>query len=420
VQTSIFAFASDLHDEGIEAVLANVAERGGLDGINPAFVYHAARDVFPHNPRRKVRLTPDGAFFFRPTASLYEGLRIQPSVDELAHERDVLAETCRAAAARGLAVNAWTVFLHLDRPRDHAGCAPRNAFGDVYGTDLCPANPDARAYVRALTADVASHEVETILAESLHHHGLEHGAHHERYFVPLDARTRYLLGLCFCEHCLAEAAGGGVDASAVHAAVRSELAESLATGGEARELDREEIATIAGGELAGYLEARERTVTTLVEDAAEIAAACGKRLALLDLAGAMKGYATGRPAGEPAAAISWQLGLDLERCVPPGHELELLGYASEPDRLRLDVEAYRARVGERSLSVALRPTLPDCDSASNLAEKIRVARDAGMERIDFYHYGFMRLDALDWAREALAAVSAGRRHGQAAARPAET
>ena len=119
----------------------------------------------------------------------------------------------------------------------------------------------------------------------------------------------------------------------------------------------------------------------------------------------MKGYATGRPAGGPAAEISWQLGLDLERCVPPGHELELLGYAAEPDRLRLDLDAYRARVGERGLRVALRPTLPDCDSPSNLAQKVRVAHDAGVARLDFYHYGFMRLDALDWVREALAVAA---------------
>ena len=38
-----------------------------------------------------------------------------------------------------------------------------------------------------------------MLAESLHYHPLEHGAHHERYFVELGTAARLLLGLCFCD-----------------------------------------------------------------------------------------------------------------------------------------------------------------------------------------------------------------------------
>ena len=50
---------------------------------------------------------------------------------------------------------------------------------------------------------------------------------------------------------------------------------------------------------------------------------------------------------------------------------------------------------------ALRPVLPDCDSAENLAAKLRAARDAGVDRVDFYHYGLAPLSALDRIREAL-------------------
>ena len=45
IGTSAFAFASDLADEGVEAVLGNLQDRGGLEGITTAFVYHAARDA---------------------------------------------------------------------------------------------------------------------------------------------------------------------------------------------------------------------------------------------------------------------------------------------------------------------------------------------------------------------------------------
>ena len=62
-----------------------------------------------------------------------------------------------------------------------------------------------RIYARALAVEVARVGVETIVAESLHYHPLEHGYAHERYFVPLGPRARYLLGLCFCRHCLVAA-----------------------------------------------------------------------------------------------------------------------------------------------------------------------------------------------------------------------
>ena len=168
LETSTFAFASDLADEGVDAVLANVQERAGLDAVTAAFVYHAARDVFPHNPLRKVHLADRGEFHFPPDLALYDGLRIQPSVNPAVRERDVLAETCRAAEKRGLRVNAWTVFFHLDRPGEYPDCNTQNAFGDRYPADLCPANPDVRAYVRALAADVSRYEIASVLAESVH------------------------------------------------------------------------------------------------------------------------------------------------------------------------------------------------------------------------------------------------------------
>ena len=406
LETSTFAFATDLADEGVETVLANIQERGGLDGITPAFVYHAARDVFPHNPRRKVHLLDRGEFFFRPDRTRYEGLRIQPRVSPVAREHDVLAETCRAAEKRGLRVHAWTVFLHLDRPDEYPDCATRNAFGDPYPADLCPANPDVRAYVCALVSDVARYEVATVLAESLHYHGLEHGYHHERYFIQLGARARFLLGLCFCEHCLAFAGRLGIDGGAVRTAVREELERVFAGDGLAHyqdELTRDELLAIADGELAAYLDARAETVATLAAEATEVAAVRDRRFVFLELAGAVKGYASGQPTGAPAAETSWRFGVDLARLKRACREIEVLGYAADPERLRLDLEKYRQHLGDCPVALALRPSPPDCETPENLAAKVRLARDLGVVRVDFYHYGFVRLEALDWIRAAVEA-----------------
>jgi hypothetical protein len=317
----------------------------------------------------------------------------------------VLADLCREARARSLRTRAWTVYLHnYTLGEDHPDCACRNAFGDLHLTDLCPSNPDVRAYVKALTADIASKGVATVVAESLHFHGLEHGFHHERYFIDIGALGRYLLGLCFCEHCMAAARDRGVNVDELRTESRRELERRFQSQprAETPELVRETVGAFAGGELAAYLDARCVTVTSLVAEAAEAAAAEGAGFAFIDLSGAVKGYATGRPQGDPAPSIAWRFGIDVGAVAAAGGQVEAIGYAADPERLRLDLGAYRGSIGpDHRLSVILRPMAPDCDSAENLAHKLAVAREAGAVEAGFYHYGFMRLESLDLIRSAL-------------------
>jgi len=86
IDTSVFAFASDLVDEGMATVLDNVAGRAGLGGVTMAAAYHHGRDIFPHNPRRKVAFLEGGAVFFQPDSARYRDLLLQPRVSELARE----------------------------------------------------------------------------------------------------------------------------------------------------------------------------------------------------------------------------------------------------------------------------------------------------------------------------------------------
>jgi hypothetical protein len=386
-------------------VLNNVAERAGAGGITLAAAYHHGRDIFPHNPVRKVQFLDGGAVFFRPEPARFLGLKLQPRVSRLAAETDVLTDLVGKAAGRSQRVRAWTVFLHnYTLGEAHPECATRNAFGDAHLTDLCPANPDVRAYVRALTADVAAHGVGTVVAESLHYHGLEHGFHHERYFIELGRLGRYLLGLCFCQYCMAAARSHGVEADTLRDAVRVELERRFAHDPEPEpaELVRERVEAFAGGELAGYLRARAGIVTSLVAEAADAARTEGAAFAFIDLSGAVKGYATGRPQGEAAPALAWQFGIDLAAIGAACGQVEAIGYAADPDRLRFDLAAYRSVCGPGCrVSVILRPMAPDCDSAANLAAKLAVSADAGAIECSFYHYGFMRLEALDRIRTAL-------------------
>ena len=386
-------------------VLDNAADRAGLGGITMAAAYHQGRDIFPHNPARKVHFLEGDSVFFQPDARRYRGLALQPKVSALAGGSDPLADLCREASARSLRVRAWTVFLHnYTLGAANPDCACRNAFGDAHLTDLCPSNPDTRAYVGALSSDIASKGVASVVAESLHFHGLEHGFHHERYFIELGLFGRFLLGLCFCDHCLEAARRGGVQADGLRSEVRRELERRFAADPkpEPAELVRETVGAFAGGELAGYLEARADTVASLVTEAAQAAASEKAGFAFIDLSGAVKGYATGRPAGGPAAGIAWQFGIDVSKVAAACGQLEAIGYAANPERLHLELAAYRAVIGpERTLSVIMRPMAPDCDGVENLAAKLTIARELGVAEVGFYHYGFMRLESLDLIHAAL-------------------
>src|SRR5918912_1169591 len=98
----MFAFATDLADEGTGVVLDNVQHRAGVDELTLAIAYHAARDIFPHSPSTKVRYLEGGTVFFRPDESRYEGLR--PRVSGLARRGDPLRELRGAADERGMGV----------------------------------------------------------------------------------------------------------------------------------------------------------------------------------------------------------------------------------------------------------------------------------------------------------------------------
>ena len=408
MQTSMLAFATDLHDEGLDTVLGNVQERAGVDGVTMAVAYHDARDIFPHNPVHKVRYLEGGAVFFQPDESRYEGLQLQPCVAELAQTGDPLGALCAAAGERGMDTNAWAVFLHSDRLGcAHPDCSTQNAFGDRYLTDLCPSNLQVRAYASALASDIARYGVSMIFAESLHFHGLAHGYHHERYFEELGAVGIYLLGLCFCVHCLDAAARTGVDSERVHRSVRDELQRRFVSGSGdegSGELSRDRLAAFGGEQLLGYLDARIETVNSL---AAEVSTAAGEgtSVAFLDLSGAEKGFATGHPTGNAAPTVGWRSGVDVTALTKVCDTVEATGYAADPIRLGFDLDAYRDLVADDSrLGLMLRPMPPDCRSADNLAAKVVLARERGLKRIDFYHYGFCRLRSLDWIRQSLTSV----------------
>ncbi|MGW1172728.1 hypothetical protein ACWD4P_03280 [Kitasatospora sp. NPDC002543] len=380
MESSVLAFATDLLDEGADTFFGNLTERAGVGGVTLASVYHEARDVFPHNPRRVVRYLEPGAAYFRPDPVRWLGRRLAPVPSTAIGERDPFAEAAEQARRRGLKLHAWTVFCHNDRLGfAHPDCAPANAFGDRHLTELCPANPEVREYALTLVAELARYGVDAIRAESLHFHGLRHGYHHERYFEELGPTAEALLGVCFCPHCRAAATRAGVPAEEVAEAVRAELRHRLAD--ESAAAEPADLSALADGAFAAYVDASAATVTSLAAELTEQARRHGMRLSFMD-------------GGGPGSG--WLAGIDLPALAQVTDQVETLGYARTPEAVREKIAAFALHgVRPQSMAVILRPMSSDCDGPENLAAKITTLRELGVPEVEFYHYGLMRLSSLD-------------------------
>jgi hypothetical protein len=316
-----------------------------------------------------------------------------------------MAALRKATADRGMSLHAWIVFTHntLLGSR-HPEAVAENVFGDPQPTGLCPANPAVVDYCRALARDVARYDVDSILAESLHYDVLEHGYHHERYLLTIGPIDRLLLGLCFCVYCRARGADAGVDSSRLAEAVRHRLDRLFETASayDAAEASLDALSRLWDGELVAYLHARERAVCDLAAEVMDALAPSDVPLAVIDPAGAFKGYADGDPSGGPATDESWRFGVDPVGLSRSCDELVAVAYASDPERVRADLESYRALTSGRCrLRAALRPMAPDCSGVANLAAKLTALDESEVSRVDFYHYGFLRLEDLDIVRAAL-------------------
>lgn len=402
--SAVYAFTGDLFDSGVGRVLDDLASQG-FSALSLATVYHAARDLLPHNPARIVAHRTEGAHYYLPDRSLYRGMLHPPTSIEITAPR--FTSITSAIAAHDLQWQAWTVYLHNGSlAEQHPEFAIHNAFGDVYVTDLCPSSDAVRDYAVSLTADVARLAPALIVAESLHHAGFGHGYHHERAFVSLSDIGGFLLSLCFCAACRAKASERGVDADQVAAAVRGGVRACLSGQPMPPVLSRENLAAVCGGAVLDYLAARERTVVDLAARCAETARTAGVPFAFMDQTGALKGYVSGTPTGPLAANDAWQLGIDPAAVGRTVNSYVVLAYARDAGRVGDDISAYVQHLGgAASLRCVLRHGGVDYTDPANLAAKTAIARRAGASGIDFYHYGLMPLAGLDAAAAAISAAN---------------
>ena len=387
---AVYGYAWDLAETGVAAVVDELRARH-VNTITLAASYHAGKFIRPKGRDGKVFFPEDGTVYFHPTADRYA--EIKPVPNSILADHDVLDALCRSD---GVAANAWLVLMHNSRIGEtYPNATVMNAFGDRYIYNLCPAAPAARRYAVALCTDLTDHyAVGGITLETPGFLPYGHGYHHEFALVRQNSWLDNLLGLCFCDHCLAGAEEAEIDAARLRVGVRDAIERYLAS-----DLDfSDDMAAafwladvVLDLDLAQFLRWRCDVVSSLV---AEI------RTAVRDDATVAVIPSVARPSGG-----AWYEGSDLAALAVAAGIVEVCFYEASVARIRSDLwDVQRRLSGAGRLHGILRPGHPDLATREAVMDAVAALHAGGVEDIAFYNYGHLRQASLDWMGEALAAL----------------
>ncbi len=388
-EVSVWAYPWDLHDIGIEAVAARLGTQG-VDTISLAASYHAGRFLQPGNPRRRVWFPQDGTVYYALDESRWDDAEIRPlEADIVASEGDHLAELTARRDAGGPKVSCWTVCLHNTRlGMAHPGHVMRTAHGDPQFYALCPSSPAARAYVTGIVAEMSErYRPDRIELESPDFMGFDHGFHHEKDGLGLLPEDRFLLGLCFCRHCMARADAAGVPIAAARDTVRHLLDDAFA-----RELPEPQFPHFPGRgndafaalpELHAYLLWRSEPVTSLISEI-RAAAHAETRVLLIDGEG------------------SWRGGVDLAKAAAACDGVLYCVYFTPAGRVGPELERVRRVIGpDRTLIAGYQLFHPEVVDAADLRTRVAEATPF-VDGFNFYNLGLVPASRLGWIGKALA------------------
>ena len=375
----IFIHPWDITDEGIDDCFDYLGDICGLNQISIAAAYHSGTFVLPHNPKRLVRWE-GGSVFFTPQHSRWRKSRLHPILGDCVDTSGYMAHIVDNARRRDWDVLFFTVFhfSHSMAQRYPDACCV-DAIGERNRGDLCPGNPDVRAYDLAIVEDLmATYGGDGIRHESLGFSGW--GGHFVRNKVGQmpSPRDRYLLGLCFCGHCMERARSTGCDAIALRRTVCEHLYKNLPNPP-----DEEWARTALNERLWEYLEVRCDTVTSLFEEVQEI---------VDQYDGALMAAA----AGNDRDVLG---GLDYSRLYPRLKRVTLRLKGEGPDemeaRLVEDVDNAPAWAEPELMHNQRR-----FKSGEELVDRLLMARKAGVRHHNFHYYGMTRRYQLEWIGQA--------------------
>jgi len=379
--STMWTYVWDLADEGYQEVMQRLRE-ASVTGISLATAYHAGKFLAPHNPKRRVVFTEDGTVYFRPTQSRY-GL-IRPRANSLVRSGHGLERTKREADRLGLKTHAWIVCCHnTPLGLQYPACACENAFGDKLYHNLCPANDEIRKYLRALIKDVASCGVDVIELEALQFQGYTHGFHHEREGIELNQASRFLLGLCFCPFCRRKAKEAAVNIDALQRFTRQTLESFFADPASFSER-YPDIARLPQELIDPFLSWRTSVVSSLLES-------------LVDVSGSVKL----RQLMHVDPVARRLVSVDPAKAAKLTGGLLALAYVRDGEALRAPVAELRNLVGDAEIRAGLQVGLPESGGKNEFLGRMKVLRSLGIVDFNFYNYGFIPYQNLEWVKESV-------------------
>lgn len=376
-----YAYPWNLHDPPADVARMRDA---GMAHITVATSYHAGRFLQPRDPVARIYFPEDGTIYFHGDPRRYGEL--QPKVADVTNRRDTLRTLCDV---RALPVRGWTVLNHNSRLGwKHPETVVRNAWGDPYYYSLCPSHPAVREYAVALCADLASaYDLETLLLETPGWLTFEHGYHHEVALRAPDSRSGALMGICFCDCCVAGAGAAGIDAAGLRRWAADCVDAWLTSAVSIDEPDT----------LAAYHRWRCDVVTGLCR---EIRAAVRSDVRVRVISTCQRPHATCHLEGGDLHALDQ---------ITDGLELPL--YQPTAADTAKDLDHVLGVVGAASrLSAILRPSFPDMASEAQLQDTVARVVAAGVNDISFYNFGMLPAEQIGWVERLVASSRSDAKH----------
>ena len=208
---SLYTYPWDLADDGLDLALDRIADLAACGEVLLTPCYHRSEYYLPHNPRRPVYYGENGAVYFSPDMSRYEGTPISPRVSREVTDPAWFDRMVEAIRGRGLGFSAWMVYTfqnHLSE-RDPE-FARHDAFGTPHVGALSTAPREVRDYFTALTAEILDRfRPDAVWVESLGRRGFSMPG---KKRADMPERCRWLLSLCFNPASMAFADAAGLEA----------------------------------------------------------------------------------------------------------------------------------------------------------------------------------------------------------------
>lgn len=376
--TTMWAYVWDFVNVGMRKA-ARELKGTGLDAVSVAAKYHTVEHLQTRAKGKKWFVSRQAACYFRPTPRFYRNTPIKPFVSPLLHDSDLFGQVCDAANKADLRVIAWTVFLHDTRAGcQHPDACMVNCFGDIYTSNLCPANPSVREFAKALCRDLSRYPLMAIECESLHYGGIGHFHGHEKLGLVLGEAGEFLLGLCFCRHCQNAAKRNGVNAAKLRRTVIESLEPTLQTGKPPADSMDELFDRMP--DLKAFAMAREQVVASLVQEAGEESTV---------------------PLSFILMGSRWVIGASVPSIGGRVARFEILAYTDNPRIVSSRTKGMlrEIRYPER-LVVGMQAYAPASPDEATLLTNVQAALKAGARNFSFYHYGIMPPAHLAWIQKA--------------------